>query len=82
MTLYKLPLILEPQPEGGYVVTCPLVPELLTEGDTVEEALHNANDALEAVIEGYEDLGRTLPPALQPAKEDAPIWLDTALALP
>ena len=57
MTLYKLPLVLEPQPEGGYVVTCPLVPELLTEGDTIQEALHNANDALEAVIEAYEDLG-------------------------
>ena len=73
MAFYSLPLVLEPQPEGGYVVTCPLVPELLTEGDTVEEALHNANDALEAVIEVYEDLGRPLPPALQPAQENAPI---------
>jgi antitoxin HicB len=53
----RLPLVLEPQPEGGYVVTCPLVPELLTEGDTVQEARQNANDALEAVIEAYEDLG-------------------------
>lgn len=82
MALYKLPLVLEPQPEGGYVVTCPLVSELLTEGDTVEEALHNANDALEAVIEAYEDLGRPLPPALHPAQDDAPLWLETALALP
>jgi antitoxin HicB len=82
MTLYKLPLVLEPQPEGGYVVTCPLVPELLTEGDTVQEALHNANDALEAVIEAYEDLGRPLPAALQPTQENAPIWLETAFALP
>ena len=81
MTLYKLPLVLDPQPEGGYVVTCPLVPELLTEGDTVEEALHHANDALEAVIEGYEALGRPLPPALQLAQENAPIRLETALAL-
>jgi antitoxin HicB len=82
MTLYKLHLVLEPQPEGGYVVTCPLVPELLTEGDTVQEALHNANDALEAVIEAYEDLGRPLPAALQPAQENAPIWLETAFAVP
>ncbi len=81
MALYKLPLVLEPQPEDGYVVTCPLVSELLTEGDTVEEALHNANDALEAVIKAYEDLGRPLPPALQPAREDAPFWLEAALAL-
>jgi antitoxin HicB len=30
---YKIPLILTPQPEGGYTVTSPLLPELLTEGD-------------------------------------------------
>lgn len=82
MTLYKLPLVLQPQPEGGYVVTCPLVPELLTEGDTVQEALHNASDASKAVIDSYTDLGRPLPAALQPAQENAPIWLKTAFALP
>ncbi len=46
------------------MVTCPLLPELLTEGDTVQEAMLHANDALEAVIEAYEDLGRPLPPVL------------------
>lgn len=54
--LYKLPLVFEPQPEGGYTVTCPLIPELVTEGDTVEDALANVKDALKAVIEAYEDL--------------------------
>ena len=34
-TIYKLPLVLEAQPEGGCTVTCPLMPELITEGDTV-----------------------------------------------
>jgi len=81
MTVYKLPLVLEPQPEGGYVVTCPLLPELITEGDTVPEALRNANDALEAVIEAYEDLGRPLPPVLQPTQGTTPIWLETAVAV-
>jgi antitoxin HicB len=66
-TLYKLPLILEPQPEGGYTVTCPLLPELITEGDSVREALDNAADALAAVVEAYEDLGRPMPPALRQA---------------
>ena len=47
---YKIPLVLTPQPEGGYTVTSPLLPELLTEGDTVEEALANVRDALAAVI--------------------------------
>lgn len=59
--LYKVPLLLSPQPEGGFTVTSPLLPELLTEGDTAEEALANVQDALIAVVEIYEDLGRTLP---------------------
>ncbi len=58
---YKIPLVLTPQPEGGYTVTSPLLPELITEGDTMEQALSNVNDALAAVIETYEDLGRPLP---------------------
>ena len=62
--LYKVPLLLSPQPEGGFTVTSPLLPELLTEGDTAEEALANVQDALIAVVEIYEDLGRTLPPKL------------------
>jgi antitoxin HicB len=59
---YKLPLILEPQPEGGFTLTSPLLPELLTECDTVEEALDNARDALAAVLEIYQELSKPLPP--------------------
>lgn len=62
--IYKLPLVLEPQPEGGYVVTCPLLPELITEGEDVQDALHNANDALEAFIEALKELNKPLPPTL------------------
>jgi antitoxin HicB len=46
MTNYNIPLILAPQPEGGYVVTSPLLPELATEGETMEEALQNVRDAV------------------------------------
>jgi antitoxin HicB len=77
----KLPLVLDPQPEGGYVVTCPFLPELITEGDTVQEALNNANDALSAIIEAMKDLDRPLPPVLQPAKENSPLWVETVLAV-
>lgn len=56
--LYKVPLLLSPQPEGGFTVTSPVLPELVTEGDTVAEALTNAQDALAAVVEAYQDLGR------------------------
>ncbi|HEX6385103.1 MAG TPA: type II toxin-antitoxin system HicB family antitoxin [Anaerolineae bacterium] len=81
-TVYKLPLLLEPQPEGGYVVTCPVLPELITEGDSVEEAIQNANDALAAIIEAFVDLGRPLPPILKPTQTNTPIWMETILAVP
>jgi antitoxin HicB len=60
--LFKIPLLLFPQPEGGYTVTSPVLPELITEGDSLEEALANIGDALKAAIELYEDLDRQSPP--------------------
>lgn len=80
--LLKVPLVLEPQPEGGFTVTSPLLPELVTEGDTVEEALANVRDALTAVVEAYEELGRPLPPNTQLADAHAPVWLETVVSTP
>jgi antitoxin HicB len=79
---YKLPLVLTPQPEGGYTVTSPLLPELITEGDSMEEALENVKDALVAVVEAYHDLGRALPTNAQIADANAPVWLETVVAAP
>lgn len=62
---YKIPLELQPQPEGGYTVTSPVLPELITEGDTVEEALANAEEAFVIVLEIYEDSGKALPEGSQ-----------------
>jgi len=45
----KLVLTLEPAEEGGYVVTSPLDPELITEAESVEEAFEQARDAMKAV---------------------------------
>ena len=42
----KLMLLLAPAEEGGYIVTSPLDPELITEADSVEEAFVMARDAL------------------------------------
>ena len=62
---YKIPLILTPQPEGGYTVTSPLLPELVTEGDSLDESLENVKDAFKAVMELYQELGRSLPENVQ-----------------
>ncbi len=29
--MYRIPLVFTPQPEGGYTVTCPVLPELQKE---------------------------------------------------
>lgn len=45
----KIVLTLTPAEEGGFVVTSPLEPELITEAETIEDAFRNARDALRAL---------------------------------
>jgi len=79
--IYQLPLVLSPQPEGGYTVTSPALPELITEGNTPEEALENVSDALAAVIEAYQDLGRPLPQAIRRPDLSIPVTIDAAVGV-
>ena len=80
--IYKLPLVLEPQPEGGYTITCPLLPELITEADTLAEVAVNVGDALAALIEIYEDTGRPLPAFLGPLVTTPDVLLYTEALVP
>ena len=48
---YNYTVLFEQAEEGGYVVTCPALPGLVTEGDTLEEARAMARDALRAYLE-------------------------------
>ena len=52
---------LEPDDDGGVIVTFPDVPEALTAGDDREEALANAADALGVALLAVLDAGRNLP---------------------
>ena len=55
------PVILEAQPEGGFVVTFPDVPEAITQGEDEDEALLYAIDALETALSFYVDDRKPLP---------------------
>lgn len=80
--MYRVPLVFAPQPEGGYTVTSPALPELLTEGDTLEEAHANIRDAFEAVVELYAEQGRPLPASISlPAQSDV-VWSETLVGSP
>jgi antitoxin HicB len=78
---YKLPLVMDPQPEGGWTITCPILPGLVTEADSIEEVSANVADAIEALVEGYEELGQPLPDALQPLRMNSPFIADTLIHL-
>jgi antitoxin HicB len=79
---YKVPLVLTPQPEGGFTVTSPLLPELITEGDSADEAIANVKDALAAVIEIYEELGKPLPQNARVVDASGPLWFETLVTAP
>ena len=78
----KIPLVLDPQPEGGYRVTSPRLPELITEGDTIAECLTNAEDAFAAVLEIYEDQGRALPPEIRVDQSKGQVSIEAVVTVP
>lgn len=82
MMIAKIPLVLAPQLEGGYTVTSPLLPELITEGDTMSEALANVEDAFVAVVEIYQDRGRPLPSSLYVEDANGPLSVETIVSVP
>jgi predicted RNase H-like HicB family nuclease len=57
-------VILTPdQEEGGYTVTVPALPGCFTQGDTEEEALANAREAIRCHVEGLRIDGEPVPEA-------------------
>jgi antitoxin HicB len=72
-TEYSFTILFDPAEEGGYVVTCPALPGLVTEGDTLDEARRMARDAIRAYIESLRKDGEEIPAdtilAGEPVKE-------------
>lgn len=58
---HSFTIILEPQPSGGFTVLVPALPEVITEGDTEEEALAMAKEAIELALEYRRDNGMEIP---------------------
>ena len=75
--MMKIPLVLEPQKEGGWTITSPLVPELVTEIDDLDDLSKCVHDALSAVIELYEDMGKQFPANLRADHAHDPVWFES-----
>jgi predicted RNase H-like HicB family nuclease len=58
---HSFTVFFEPAAEGGYVVTCPALPGLVTEGDNLREARRMAADAIRAYLESLRKDGQPIP---------------------
>lgn len=58
----EVPLKLTTEPDGGYLVTSSILPELQSRGKTPQEALEKAHTDLPAILNNLEAEGKTLPP--------------------
>jgi predicted RNase H-like HicB family nuclease len=56
----EVELIFEPQEEGGYHVYAPDLPGLHTQGNDLEDALANANEAVALSVDGLREDGESL----------------------
>jgi antitoxin HicB len=60
-TTLDFTVVLEAQTEGGFTVTVPALPEVVTEGETEDEALAMAAEAIKAVLDYRRDHGLPIP---------------------
>ncbi len=61
ITEYRYTVVFEPAEEGGYVVTVPALPGLVTEGDSLEEAREMVKDAIRGYLESLRKHGEEIP---------------------
>jgi predicted RNase H-like HicB family nuclease len=54
-------IVFDPDPDGGFVVTCPALPGLVTHGETIEEAREMARDAMEGFVGVLLEDGEKVP---------------------
>jgi predicted RNase H-like HicB family nuclease len=61
MKSYTYTVHLEPDEDGGYVVTVPALPGCVTQGETYEEALLMAEECIRGFLEALAKAGQPIP---------------------
>jgi len=54
-------VVLEPDPDGGYVVICPTLPGCYSQGDSLDAALDNIREAIKLCVEDMKEHGEPVP---------------------
>ena len=79
MSEHRYTVLFEPA-EGGYVVTVPALPGLITEGDTLDEAREMVRDAIRGYLESLKQDGLPAPDDIRLSAD--PVKEEVAVALP
>jgi antitoxin HicB len=80
MTEHRYTVLFEPAEEGGFVATCPALPGLVTEGDTLEETREMVKDAIRAYLESLAIDGLPAPKDIKLSQE--PVKEEIEVAVP
>jgi antitoxin HicB len=67
MAEYSYTIVLQSEEDGRFSVIVPALSGCFTEGDSREEAIQNAQEAIALYIEGLVEEGRPIPPDVNPA---------------
>ena len=61
MKLLNYRILLRKEPESGYTLMVPSLPGCVTYGETIEEAIDMAKEAIELFIESLKEHGEIIP---------------------
>ncbi len=78
MNNIRFAAVLAAQPEGGFTVTFPDIPEAITEGDDRDAALFNAAEVLTLCLEQRMEDGEAIPAA---SKVKGGEWIEPAASV-
>ena len=78
--MFKYPVTLTPDDDGGFVVGFADIPEAITQGDTEAEALAAARDALESALDFYFEDKRAVPMPSKPKRGQRVVELPASLS--
>jgi len=78
--MLRYPAKFKPAKEGGFVVTFRDIPEGITQGESVEDAMIQARDALETALDFYFDDRREVPAPSKARRGERLIELPASLS--
>jgi len=57
----EVEVVFEPQPGGGFTLYSPDLPGMVTQGDTMKDAVVNAEEAIALYVESMRERGKDVP---------------------